>query len=344
MSQNNTPTLDANKLYENAIISIKLGIEDFELTKVSPDKGGDPARALSSVRNLFAGMLLLFKYKIAASVSTPADAYALIFNPPTILPSPDGNGGVIWTPCGRFKETTIDVQGIKQRFDQFGIDVDWQAIKKLQDCRNHLEHLHPKHTFGEVAGFIADLFPVLSNFITNELQLPPSDVLSGAWDTMLKHKDFHDEKLMECETSWDEAGVPDGMKSYLLDCSCDMCNSTLIEARQEDLENDLTVENDDDKFRYRCLLCGHSDLIAPLLYEAFCDRNDFDPRSGGEPIYEVCCQCKHDTFLIIEQQCAWCGATLDYPICTACGDSLNQDDQDNDGLCGYHNHMLHKSD
>ncbi|WP_145490189.1 hypothetical protein [Yersinia rohdei] len=343
MSNKPAPTLDAEKLYSNALISIQLGIEDFELSTLLPEKGGNPARALSSVRNLFAGMLLLFKYKIATSVNNPADAYTLVFNPPLILPESDGNGGVKWLPDGNFKKTTIDVQSIKQRFDSFGIDVDWDVINKLQDCRNHLEHLHPKNTLGEVSEFVADLFPVLSDFITNELQQVPLDVLGSSWDKMLSHKKFYKEKLEECEESWCDSNIPKGMEDYLSDCICDMCNSKLIRARQEDLDANLSVEHNDE-FKYRCLNCGHSDFIGPNLYHAFQKRNDFDPRDGDEPTFERCYQCRHDTFLIFEQRCAWCDATLDYDQCTICEESLGQDDQDNGGLCGYHNNMVHKND
>ncbi|MEQ9848665.1 acetone carboxylase subunit gamma [Pectobacterium brasiliense] len=341
MTSPSTPTLDAEKLYDNALISIQLGIEDFELS-ISTLPSGNQARALSSVRNLFAGMLLLFKYKIAASVNDPADAYTIIFNPPTIVPESDGNGGVRWVPDGNFKKTTIDVQGIQQRFEGFGIDVDWNIIKKLQDCRNHLEHLHPKHTYGEVAGFVAALFPVLSDFITNELQEIPSDVLGGAWDKMLDHKDFYNAKLAECDDSWQSAGIPIGMQTYLDNCNCQMCGSKLIMPEKADLDSGFTVVDNEDEFRYRCMSCGHADNIAPELYHSFHVANYHDPRDGSEPIYETCQQCNHDTFLIFEQKCAWCDATLEHNECKVCGEPLTQDEQYNGGLCSADQHISEK--
>ncbi len=138
--------LDAEKLKENAVTSIRLGIEDFQRSQAPEAQGGDAARALSAVRNLFAGVLLLFKYKIAISVDNPERATELIFNPPEVLPQADGNGGVEWKPMGKFKKTTIDVGTIKKRFEGFGIQVDWNVVDKLQECRNHLEHLHPTNT------------------------------------------------------------------------------------------------------------------------------------------------------------------------------------------------------
>lgn len=85
------PTLDAAKLRENALTSIRLGVEDFQRSQIPGDEG-DPSRALSAIRNLFAGVLLLFKYKIATCADSPVDAAALIFNPPEVLPHSDGEG------------------------------------------------------------------------------------------------------------------------------------------------------------------------------------------------------------------------------------------------------------
>lgn len=186
------PRLDAAKLRENALTSIRLGVEDFERCR---HPGGDPARALSAIRNLFAGVLLLFKYKIATCVDDPADAAALIFNPPEVLPHSDGDGGVEWGPVGKFKPTTIDVGTIQKRFEAFEIDVDWAVIEKLQACRNHLEHLHPAHTLGEVADFVAELFPVLRDFIQTELEESPAAILGDAWQLMLLHHNFFREGL-----------------------------------------------------------------------------------------------------------------------------------------------------
>ncbi len=107
-------------------------------------------------------MLLLFKYRLAEGVSDPAAVDQILFNAPReVIPNPDGKGGVKWLPVGKFGKTTIDVQGIKSRFEAFGIKVDWAAMAALQDERNHLEHAHPTKSVGAIAGFVADIFPIL---------------------------------------------------------------------------------------------------------------------------------------------------------------------------------------
>ncbi|WP_455268778.1 hypothetical protein [Rahnella aceris] len=345
MSNQTLPTLNAQKLYENALVSIQLGIEDFELSVSPESEGGNPKRALSSVRNLYAGMLLLFKYKIASSVESGEQAYELIHTPPnSILPHPDGEGGVTWKPYGKFKSTTIDVPKIKERFESFDIEVDWAVVMKLQECRNHLEHLHPQNTMGEVAEFVADLFPVLSDFITIELKQVPQNVLGSSWEIMLKHRNFFMQKVAECETSWDSSDIPSGMLEFLDGCNCPECGSKLLRASHECLDAGETVSENDDVFKYICIACGESDLIAPLLQSSFEKEFFYWPPNGEEPTYEECSQCGRDTFVIFEQTCRWCENTLDYPTCYLCDERLGQDDQINDGLCGYHSHMKEKYD
>lgn len=334
--------LDAEKLKENALTSIRLGIEDFQRTKQGLELGGDPARALSAVRNLFAGILLLFKYKIAVSVDDPDDAAALIFNPPEVLPQADGNGGVEWKPVGKFRKTTIDVATIKKRFEGFSIDVDWQTIEKMQDCRNHLEHLHPASTLGELAGFVADLFPVLREFIQTQLNEQPADVLATAWPVMLAHHEFFTDTMARCAAAWGDAGVPEQMQPWLNQCQCEECGSALLSPSQEDKEQGASVDGEDGSFQYVCIACGYSNLIAPLMIEALNHAYDYDPRDGGNPGVEECNDCNRSTFLIHQHQCLWCGYELEEKVCFVCEEVLGQGDQDNGGLCGYHAYVRDK--
>lgn len=336
------PTLNTAKLLENALTSIRLGVEDFQRSQTTEAGGGDPARALSAVRNLFAGVLLLFKYKIASSVDDPEDAYRLIHNPPTdILPHPDGTGGIIWEPTGKFRATTIDVVTIKKRFKTFCIEVDWGAIDQIQDCRNHLEHLHPANTLGEVADFVAELFPVLQDFISTQLQAQPADLLGATWQIMLEHHDFFEANRKACKEAWIPTLIPEGMQRWMNRCQCKECGSSLLQPLEEDLVEGLTVA--DDALQYKCMACGHIDKIVPLMIgEMHRKLNDYNPFDGGEPDIEECYQCNHHTFIISEGRCDWCGAELEHPECDVCGEALRQADQYNGRLCSYHNYQFEK--
>jgi len=336
------PEFDADKLRENALTSIRLGVEDFEKCRLASGQGGDPARALSAVRNLFAGVLLLFKYKIATSVDDEEEAAKLIFNPPEVMPQADGHGGIEWVPVGKFKRTTIDVATIKKRFEGFNVEVDWDVVEKLQRCRNELEHLHPENTLGEVADFVAELFPLLRDFIVNELEEQPAELLGAAWQTMLLHNKFLMEIRSKCEKAWAQAGIPSRMVEWLEKCHCEECGSSLLAPSQEHLDEGASVEHQDESFEYRCEACGNADLIGPVLIAALNREHDYDPRDGEEATVEACDECRRETFLIYEQECLWCGAELEYSECEDCGEPLGQDDQFNDGKCGYHAHLWEK--
>lgn len=337
------PELDAERLRENALTSIRLGVEDFNICRKDIGNGGDPSRALSAIRNLFSGVLLLFKYKIAISVDDPEDASSLIFNPPEILPVTDGGGGVEWVPSGKFKKTTIDLATIKKRFEGFGIEVEWVVIEKLQECRNHLEHLHPANTHGEVADFVAELFPILRDFIQSQLREQPSVLLGLVWQSMLEHHQFFVDTRASCGKLWDEAGVPAGMLSLTEEIKCESCSSLLIIPNAEQLEKGESVEFDEEKFRYDCLVCGNSGLAAQLLINTLYETHYFDPRDGDEALIETCNECVHETFVNFEQKCLWCGGELEYKECSLCEAPLNQDDQINDGLCGDCNYQYEKA-
>lgn len=87
--------LSQEKLKENALTSIRLGVEDFQRASRAATDGGDPERAISAARNLFAGLLLLFKYGLATKVTKAEEIDLLLFNPPRqIVPHPNGSGGV----------------------------------------------------------------------------------------------------------------------------------------------------------------------------------------------------------------------------------------------------------
>ncbi|AUF96334.1 hypothetical protein CXQ80_11090 [Pseudomonas sp. 02C 26] len=341
MAKRVIPELDVDKLRENSMTSIRLGVEDFKRCRVEGG-AGDPARALSSIRNLFAGVLLLFKFKIATCADDPDDAAALIFNPPEVLPQSDGDGGIEWVPVGQFRTTTIDVGTIRKRFEAFGIEVDWKVVDKLQGCRNHLEHLHPAHSLGEVADFVAELFPLLRDFIENELEESPAEILAESWQAMLKHHTFFVDNSQRCEEGWAEASVPSGMKQWLDACKCPECGSTLLAPAQSHLDAGETVESDEEAFKAVCVGCGHVELIVPLMMQELEKAHDYDPRDGEEPTLEDCDECLRGTFVIHEQRCSWCGAELQYTECKVCEEPLGQDDQFNGGLCSYHAYMYEK--
>ena len=115
------------KLLQNAINSIEVGIEDYELSKQ------DERRIISCVRNVFAGVLLLFKYKLVEL--SPANSDEVLIKQQILWVMENGN--II--AKGKSNKT-VDVQSIKDRFKSLNISIDWKNLDNINSYRNNIEH------------------------------------------------------------------------------------------------------------------------------------------------------------------------------------------------------------
>jgi hypothetical protein len=109
-------------LIDNAVESIQIGVEDFE--------SSDTRRVLSAVRNISAGILLLYKEKLR-QLSPPGSDEVLIKQ--NIHPKLNPSGQLEYVGYGK---KTVDVQKIKERFKSLGIDVNWSLFENISDIRN----------------------------------------------------------------------------------------------------------------------------------------------------------------------------------------------------------------
>jgi len=105
-------------LFENAVASIRMGVEDY--------RQQDRDRDVSAVRNFYAGVLLLAKEALIrkAPDADPKDVIGTSYKP-----VPDGNGGVEYETVGG---KTIDFNTIAARFKDFGMFIDHNALKDFQ--------------------------------------------------------------------------------------------------------------------------------------------------------------------------------------------------------------------
>src|SRR5258708_4442341 len=118
-------------LITNAIESIQVGVEDYQV--------GTRPRLLSAVRNIHAGILLLFKDALR-DVSPPGSNNALMMA--VIAPSRSGTiNKVSFVGVGN---KTATVRQITERFDALGMKADWKRFGRINQIRNEVEHLFPK--------------------------------------------------------------------------------------------------------------------------------------------------------------------------------------------------------
>lgn len=300
------------ELRKNAVSSIQLGVEDFVISRDSPGKS---ARALSAARNIYAGVLLLFKYKIASLAKTPEQAQALIYTPRAVLPHFTDSGDIAWTPTLHARDT-INTNMIKERLASLGIYHDWSALTPLQNARNALEHLHPTDPVSSIQASISALFPMLCRFITEELGEPPAALLGEAWPTMLATHDFFKTCEAQISQEWAALDYPLAAMEFMKECRCNACYSSLLKPLQEDIDNSVPIDTSD--FRLECYSCNQIESAIQFLEENFSSLHE-DPfdQSELERVQE-CELCLVRMYSITDSTCHWCGHETEWPKCARC--------------------------
>lgn len=318
-----------NTILANAVQSIQIGIEDFQST--------DPRRVLSAIRNITAGILLLFKEKLRDL--SPADSDEVLIKQ-RVQPKFDATGAVVFKGDGK---KTVDVQQIEDRFSSLNIETDWKRFKKVVGIRNDIEHYCTTESTDRLKELIADSFIIIRNFVSSQLGYEPVELLGEqTWAVLLDVAEVYQRELDECQRAieaidWDSDAMSD-MATYL---RCPRCHSALVKPTDPDAGSVFSIE-------FSCSSCGHvtavEEMAESALSECFAGDiylaiKDAEPAPIG-----TCPECGRETFILQEDMCAACGEILSYYECAVCGESLGLDDQDGGGLCSYHHYQAMKDD
>lgn len=324
-----------DRLLENAIDSIRVGVEDYE-TK-------ENARSLAAVRNLHAGLLLLAKWVLVKSVpkATEDEVIRVAYEP-----EPDGKGGVRYVP-GRGKQT-IGLQDIHRRFKRFGLKLAPAAKQRLQalaDLRNDVEHRYAKAGDGYSRQTVSGAFVVASEMFRLG-GLDPVRKLGDAWDVMLELNEVYEKELEACWATFEDVEWRFPVRTgYGPECLS--CGSGLVE--QEDPSN---VEQ--DLAAGRCRSCGDemdAEAVVECFVRASFEADDYvSVKETGEGVLFDCPSCMRETYVGEADDdgdligCLGCGYKLER--CVVCGTGLRPDDLygDSDNLCGYCGYRLSKDD
>jgi len=316
-----------DKLFKNAIDSIQLGIEDY--------KANNAKRALSAVRNFYAGVLLLAKEVLvrAAPNADPEEILGAKYKPVS-----DGSGGAKYE---KVAHNTIDFNQIGERFNDFGLRIDRVALNDLNRIRNDIEHLYTNAPHETVLEAIAKAFPVVVDLfrIADE---QPSIVLGDSWQIMLDVRAVYEKELEACRRTFENV---DWKSASLAEAAllCPECKSHLVE--QTDPTN-----TDHQSANAHCRACGEKidseELIEATLDAHFAAEGHFAVKDGGDPPLYNCPDCGHETYVIWEDEngCVLCGCQLGE--CGMCSASLTPDNvsAENNNFCGYCDNLLSKDD
>lgn len=205
-------------LYSNAIMSIKIGVEDYEMKSLP--------RMLSSVRNLHAGILLLAKEILVRRVDGGSSEKVIHSNYKPVL---DHKGGVQYRPDS---ERTINLNQIFHRFQDFNMKIDKKALQSFNKLRNRIEHHSSDRPKDQILEAIAKALPIIQNLLRIAGE-EPSSALGKTWEAMLKVKEVYVKELESCQETFDKFRLNN--KTFReMEFVCPHCHSHLIRQKQSE--------------------------------------------------------------------------------------------------------------
>lgn len=316
-------------ILENAVQSIQIGVEDYQ--------SDDHRRVISAIRNITAGILLLFKEKLREL--SPSDSNEVLIKQ-NIKPIIDNVGCVKFVGLGK---RTVDVPQIKERFKDLSIVIDDKRLQKIIDIRNDIEHYCTTQPSNRLKELLADSFIIIRDFVTIHLGYEPSQLLgTETWNVLLEIEDIYSKELQLCldkrsKIEW----FSDTLSLASTEFSCPECSSELIKPI-------ILNTNDCRSLDFLCCSCGktfnYETIVTHILSEYFSWDNYLAAKEGGDyPIVE-CFECGNEAFVVDEGMCMICEAEIQYSKCTVCHATLSVEEQDLSGLCSYHHHTLNKDD
>ena len=281
-------------IFQNAIDSIELGIEDYKLGS------SDSKRYQSSVRNVFAGILLLLKSRLA-EISKDND-FSLLF------------------ASSNKKRTerpqTVGYETLLTHLKGQGIEIDWKCLRDLHDYRNDIEHYFSAKD-SIVGSYIANSFLLIKKFIEEEWEYDPQECFSEKnWQELLKEESVHCEELARKTDDFNKVTwfSPD-VERIFLRYRCSACDSDLIR-----IENKIMPACDATMVSFVCRNCGqqwtYSELTKEIADE-LSTLNAMELKDGGQEIIGFCPECGEETYCSDGDVCLQCGAKGPF-YCSRC--------------------------
>ena len=313
-------------ILNNAVDSIAIGLEDYS----SPDD----RRVISCARNVFAGILLLFKHKLSLLSEADSDE-ALIKQ--RVLPAIDGENNLIWKGKGN---KTVDVQNIKERFESLSIDVDWKRIKKINDFRNDIEHYYSSLSHESIRSLISDSFLIINDFIHKHLNADPKELLGDdAWAVLIEVNEVYEKEKAECATALENLDYySNEILNAFEEFSCEECGSGLITPTMSEgnaVESNFTCKSCNNSLPYETII---NDVVEDYYkHDTYLAQKD----GGDTPIIDCpeCC----GVYLYEEGVCSSCGHAAKH-TCQRCSSTIMPEELYAEPFCGYCDHIMSKDD
>lgn len=297
-------------ILKNAIDSIALGLEDYEFSE------SDERRIISCTRNIYAGILLLFKHQLSSI-----------------------DEALIW--IGDKRKNTIKPDGIKKKFEELGITVEWNRIENIKKYRNDTEHYFSVLEHKAVQGLISNSFIIIRDFISEQLQQDPKELLGDeSWATLVEINEVYEKEKEDCNSSIETLTFfSETILNALLSYSCSQCGSDLIYSNQRDIDAtdaDFVCKSCDAEYTYQ-------DIIQSAIADYF-QHEIYDAQKDGIDDYIVTdCPFCGGIYLYEEKVCAECGDSANHE-CDLDGEKIAPSELTDGNFCSYHAHIMSKDD
>ncbi len=318
-----------DSLLSNATASIKLGIEDYG--------SEDPNRVLSSIRNYYAGLLLLAKAVIMNKA--PSESLEQIISS-KYKPVLSSDSNLEFVPDGK---NTIDFVTIGTRFKDFGISIKTDKLNDLNRLRNDIEHKFTEKSIELLKESISSTFLTMTELF-EELDSDPKDELGvECCEIIIEVKDVFEKELEDCRNSF--SNVTWGRYSYdPKHFFCPKCHSSLI------YQNNGNAKVGFQSMVLNCRICEEEtepeDFIKAILEKRYEIDEFLQAKDGLEPIIYECSDCGLETYIqdALFSGCAWCEYSLG--SCGVCEEGLSPNNVcwDNDQLCDRCGYRAFKDD
>ena len=332
----------ANGLFWNAIASIQLGVEDYAQAKKEQPENNK--RLVSATRNLFSGILLLFK-SLLAEESSSSD-YSLL---KAKLSAKYIDGKIVWLGTGM---KTVNYEKLKENLHSINVGIDFKKLSKLHDYRNSIEHYYDidKLQFNAVEGFLSDAFEVVSEFLVNELDLQREiieelitpdilNILVESSAVITKAREKQDAEFSHL--LWHN-----GAREAITDTCCPKCGTSVL------IPKAARHGTSADEVRFKCRGCGEDFSYVEIVKNYAEKRNDEETgvKPGDiipPPIFFRCEECGETTFSFPDKRCINCGHE-DSLRCRFCDNDIDEWEYevyiDTSHLCSHCDHILSKND
>lgn len=291
---------------------------------------------LSAIRNLTAGILLLFKERLR-QLSPPGSGDVLIMQ--SIRPVRGSDGSIFFSGT---KRRTVDVQQIRERFESLQIHVDWKRFESISEARNNAEHFYLALPDARVKELLADAMHIMHSFIRHELKCEPIELLGAeTWKILLGLSEIHAAELAACSVALTDiewgAEITAAVSREL---RCTGCGSKLLKPMKDE-SRELVL------LKFSCVACGKSGAYEEMIEAAvakhfFADLYEAHTRGGEMPI-GGCSVCGRDAFIYDHGVCAACGNAESLVRCQSCGEAFDEKEMDEQEICELCASILHLS-